>query len=186
MNKAVFLDRDGTINVEKNYVHKIKDFEFLRGAVEGIKILNEHDFKVIVITNQSGIGRGYYEIKDVKKLHDFINVELNKHHAHIDAFYYCPHHPAEARGKYKITCKCRKPEAGLLEIAIKDFDLDRKKSFMVGDQKIDVEAGKKAGLITILLLTNTWDDTTISSDHTTNSLLSAAVLITQLSLKLKE
>lgn len=180
-NKAVFLDRDGTINIDKEYVHRIEDFEFIDGAIEGIRMLNENDFKVIVISNQSGIGRGYYTEKDVELLHNFINLELAKHNAHINAFYYCAHHPTEAIGKFRIKCNCRKPETGLFKKAIVDFNIDIKKSFLVGDKSIDIEAGNRIGLITILLRAGSHYREAIKYNYIADNILWATKLIIKLS-----
>ncbi|URZ03564.1 D-glycero-beta-D-manno-heptose 1,7-bisphosphate 7-phosphatase [Clostridium felsineum] len=138
MNKAVFIDRDGTINVEKNYLYKIEDFEFIEGTREAIKILNDNGYKVVVITNQAGVARGYYTEEDVKKLHEFIQEELKKCDAHVDAFYYCPHHPIDGKGKYKTDCDCRKPKDGLYKKAIQDINIDVEKSYAVGDKISDL------------------------------------------------
>jgi D,D-heptose 1,7-bisphosphate phosphatase len=146
MNKAVFLDRDGTINKDIGYLYKIEDLELLPGVIQAIKILNDSGFLVIVITNQSGVARGYYSEMDIKLLHNYINNILNEYGANIDAFYYCPHHPEKGIGKYKVNCNCRKPKPGLIENAIEEFKIDRSKSYMVGDKKSDVEAGKNANL----------------------------------------
>ena len=135
MNKAVILDRDGTINVDKGYVYKIEDFEFIPGVIESIKKLNDNGYKVIVITNQSGIGRGYFETEDVYRLHEHINSELSKHDAYIDAFYFCPHKPGD-------LCYCRKPRAGMYHRAIEDFDIDKKSMFLIGDKERDIVSAK--------------------------------------------
>lgn len=142
MNKAIFLDRDGTLNVEKNYLYKTEDFEFISGMPEAIKRWNELGYKVIVVTNQAGVARGYYTEDDVVNLHIYINDLLMKSGAHIDAFYYCPHHPIYGIGKYKRECNCRKPKTGMLEQAIADFDIDITKSFLFGNQDSDIEAGE--------------------------------------------
>ncbi|WP_010681358.1 D-glycero-beta-D-manno-heptose 1,7-bisphosphate 7-phosphatase [Acetivibrio cellulolyticus] len=153
MAKAVFLDRDGTINVEKNYVYKIEDFEFIDGTKEAIKRLNDNDYKVIVITNQAGIARGYYKEEDVFKLHNFMNKELSKIGAQVDAFYYCPHHPTAGDEKYRIECNCRKPKSGLIVKAVKDFELDLSKCWLIGDKESDIIAGQRVGIKTILVRT---------------------------------
>jgi D,D-heptose 1,7-bisphosphate phosphatase len=141
MNKAAFFDRDGTINVEVNYLYKIEDFKFIDGVPELIKSFNDSGFKVIVITNQAGIARGFYTENDMHKLHKHINRELSKFGARIDAFYFCPHHP-----DFTGECKCRKPKAGMIEKAIKDFDIDVSKSILLGDKSWDIEAGAKCGI----------------------------------------
>lgn len=153
MNKAVFLDRDGTINAEKNYLYKIEDFEFIKGALEAIRILNDNGYKVIVITNQAGIARGYYTEEDVKRLHEYIQNQLKKYKAHIDAFYYCPHHPTAGIGKYKIDCNCRKPKDGLFRIAISDLKIDVHKSFAVGDKVSDLKPALELEIDSILVET---------------------------------
>ena len=122
--KTVFLDRDGTINVEKNYLYRLEDFEFIPKAPEAIAMLNKCGYQVIVVSNQAGVARGYYTEDDVKKLHKYINLRLKEYNAHIDAFYYCPHHPDKGfEGEIKelkIDCDCRKPKIGMLEKAKKD------------------------------------------------------------------
>lgn len=143
MNKAIFLDRDGTLNVEKNYLYKIDEFEFIPGMPEAIKKWNELGYKVIIVTNQAGVARGYYTEEDVENLHTFINDLLIKSGAHIDAFYYCPHHPTHGIGKYKVECSCRKPKTGMLEQAILDFDINVAQSYLFGDHDSDIEAGEK-------------------------------------------
>ena len=146
VNKAIFLDRDGTINVEKNYLYKKEDFEFIDGMPELIKMFNDKGFLVIIITNQAGIARGYYTEEDMHALHKYIDELLLVYGAHIDAYYFCPHHPINGVGDYKIHCNCRKPNTGMLEKAISDFEIDVKTSFLVGDQPWDIEAGEKMGI----------------------------------------
>lgn len=141
MNKAAFFDRDGTINIDKGYVHRIEDFEFIKGMPEFIKKYNDEGYKVIVVTNQAGIARGYYTQKEVDILHNYINEELAKIGAHIDAFYICPHHP-----DFTGDCNCRKPKTGMIEQAIKDFDIDVKQSVLFGDKPWDIECGGKCGI----------------------------------------
>lgn len=151
--KTVFLDRDGTINVEKNYLYRPEDFEFIDKAPEAIAMLKENGYQVIVITNQAGVARGYYTEEDVRRLHEFINKELEKWNTKIDAFYYCPHHPTAGIGKYLSDCECRKPKTGMLQRASQDFQVDIEKSWMVGDNRGDIEAGNAFGLKTILVRT---------------------------------
>lgn len=150
-NRAVFLDRDGTINVDKGFAYKMEDFEFIDGAIEAIRLLNESNFRVLVVSNQSGIGRGYFTEEDLQRLHRFISEELVKHGAWIDKFYYCPHHPEATIERYRAKCECRKPRSGLLEQAIEDFDIDVYQSFLVGDSLRDIEAGRAVGYKTILV-----------------------------------
>lgn len=163
MNKAVFLDRDGTINVEKNYLYQIEDFEFIPGVPEAIKMLNDAGYLVIVVTNQAGIARGYYTEEDMYKLHRHIDEELKKYNAHIDAYYFCPHHPLHGIGKYKQDCNCRKPKSGMLEEAIKDFNIDVTKSYIIGDKEWDIEAGKKLGIKGFRVMDNETKDVIVTN-----------------------
>lgn len=152
-NKAVFLDRDGTLNVEKGYVHRIEDWEWIPGAVEAIVALKKAGFLVIVITNQAGIARGYYGNADVARLHAWVNEELRKHGTAIDGFYFCPHHP-----DYGGACECRKPKPGMLYAAQQDFDIDFSRSWLVGDKAADIQAGLAVGIKPILVLTGYGND----------------------------
>jgi D-glycero-D-manno-heptose 1,7-bisphosphate phosphatase len=153
VNNAVFLDRDGTINVDKNYLHKTKDFEFISGVPDAISELNNLGYKVIVITNQSGIARGYYSETDLMALHKYIELRLAAKGAKIDAFYYCPHHPQAVLEKYRIDCNCRKPKTGLFETAITDFDIDAAKSWAIGDKMRDIEPAMALGIKSAIILT---------------------------------
>lgn len=151
--RAVFLDRDGTINIEKNYLHRVADFEFIPGAPEAIARLNAAGFLVIVVTNQAGIGRGYYGVDEVNLLHDHLQKEIARYGATVDGFFICPHHPTEGVGNFRTLCSCRKGEPGMLYEARDQFDIDLAESYMVGDKISDVEAGLKAGCQCILVLT---------------------------------
>jgi D-glycero-D-manno-heptose 1,7-bisphosphate phosphatase len=152
-NRAVFLDRDGTINVEKGYVHKIEDFEFIPDTPRAIKLLKNAGFIVIVVTNQSGVARGYYTLDTVRRLHSYMDGELARHGTSVDAYYICPHHPQGIIGEYAKVCECRKPEPGMLLRAAKDFSLDLASSFLIGDKPIDVEAALNAGCRPMLVET---------------------------------
>ena len=152
MRRAVFLDRDGTINVEKEYLYRIVDFEFLSGAADAVRLLNEAGFLVVVVTNQSGVARGYYTEEDVENLHRHIDRELEKTGARVDAWLYCPHHP-DGRSSYGLPCNCRKPLPGMLKEAAQRYDIDLKTSIMIGDKLADVSAGQGAGCRTVLVRT---------------------------------
>jgi D-glycero-D-manno-heptose 1,7-bisphosphate phosphatase len=147
---AVFLDRDGTLNVDKGYVHRIEDWEWIPGAIDAIAVLKKAGFLVIVITNQAGIARGYYDEADMTNLHTRINEELQTHGATIDGFYHCPHHPEFSAVR---ECECRKPMPGLIYKARQDFDIDLGRSWLVGDKASDIQAGLAAGIKSILVLT---------------------------------
>jgi D-glycero-D-manno-heptose 1,7-bisphosphate phosphatase len=150
---AVFLDRDGTINEEINYLSRIDDFRFLPGAIEAIKTLNDAALLAVVITNQAGVARGYYDEKRITEIHDFMQKQLRRSGARLDGIYYCPHHPTAGIGKYKIDCACRKPKPGMLEKAAADLKIDLSKSFIIGDKLSDLRAGLAVGCKTILVRT---------------------------------
>ena len=145
-NKAIFFDRDGTLNVDVHYLHDPRDFVWVEGAIAAIRWANEHGYLVIVVTNQSGIARGYYDEAAVHHLHDWMNTELEKHNAHIDAFYYCPHHTEGKLPAYTKSCDCRKPAPGMLLRAITEHDIDPAASLMIGDAPRDMAAAEKAGV----------------------------------------
>lgn len=153
MEKIIFLDRDGTINVEVDYLYKKEDFKFEDNADKAIKIFNDLGYKVIVVTNQSGIARGYYSEEDLKKLHEHIDEELGKIGAKVNAYYYCPHHPEATIDKYKVDCQCRKPNLGMFLEAKKDFNIDFENSIIVGDKVSDLESGVRLGMKTVLVET---------------------------------
>ncbi len=151
-NKFVLLDRDGVINVEKSYLHKIEDFEYEKNVVEGLLKLRDLGYKFAIITNQAGIARGYYTEEDYLKLQNFIEEDLLKKGIKIEKSYFCPHHP-NVTGKYGIKCNCRKPNTGNFELAIKEFDIDVKNSFMIGDKITDLIPAKKLGIMPVLVKT---------------------------------
>lgn len=138
MNKAVFLDRDGTINVEKGYLHRLEDFVYLPGAVEGLRLLQEMGFLLIVITNQSGIARGYYTEDDYLKLDRWMKADLESKGVHITASYYCPHHPKASIPDYRKVCECRKPGTGLFRQAIREWNIELSGSYAIGDRERDL------------------------------------------------
>ena len=143
MKQAVFLDRDGVVNKDTGYVYRPENFIWMDGVKEAIHFLNQNDYLVIVITNQSGVARGYYTEEDVQNLHTWINTELNKSGAHIDAFYYCPHHPEGQVEGYRSVCDCRKPAPGMILKAIKEWEIDTARSLMIGDSPTDLEAAEQ-------------------------------------------
>ena len=145
MKRAIFLDRDGVINIDKNYVHKIEDFEFAKGAKEALKHFLDDRYILIVITNQSGIGRGYYTKKDFEKLTNWMLNELKKDSIFIKKVYFCPHKPED-------KCECRKPNPKMILDAKKEFNLDLKNSWLIGDKESDIEAGLNAGIKKTILI----------------------------------
>lgn len=135
--KAVFLDRDGTINVEKHYLYRQEDFEFLPGVPEGLRLLQRAGFRLIVVTNQSGIGRGYYSEADFLKLTDWMVETLASQYIIISRVYYCPHLPEAEIIRYRKVCSCRKPALGMFRQAVRDFEIDLSASYAVGDRLRD-------------------------------------------------
>lgn len=151
MKKAFIFDRDGTINIDKNYLYKIEDFEFIQGVPMVLKELRQKGYLLILITNQSGIARGYYSVNDMEKLHQYIQEKLAIHNAQFDKIYYCPHHPEGIVPEYSIRCECRKPGKALFERAISEYDIDVEKSYAVGDKDRDLLPAKMLGINCIKL-----------------------------------
>ena len=152
MNKAIFLDRDGTINVEKDYIYKCEDLVFEEGSVEALKTFKNLGYILIVVSNQSGIARGYFTEEDLKAFNNNMNEKLKEESVEITEFYCCPHHP-DGLAEYKKVCDCRKPNNKMLEDAIKKYNIDREKSYMIGDKVSDIGAGLKSKLKTVLVKT---------------------------------
>ena len=144
LNKAAFLDRDGVINKNYGYVYNLDNFVWLKNVKKAIKYLNHKNFRVIVISNQSGVARKIFTERDVKKLHKWMNSELKKINAKIDKFYYCPFHPKYGSKYYKKKSYLRKPNPGMLLKAIKKYNIEKEKSFMVGDSRSDQICAKRA------------------------------------------
>ena len=152
MNKAIFLDRDGTINVEKDYIYKCEDLVFEEGSVEALKTFKNLGYILIVVSNQSGIARGYFTEEDLKAFNNNMNEKLKEKSVEITEFYCCPHHP-DGLAEYKKVCDCRKPNNKMLEDAIEKYNIDREKSYMIGDKVSDIGAGLKSKLKTVLVKT---------------------------------
>lgn len=144
--KAVFLDRDGTLNVDVDYLYKIEDLRWIQDAKEAVAYLNAQGYKVFVVTNQSGIARGYYTVEQMNLLHEHMAAEIASCGGKIEKFYYCPHHKEGKVAEYTCDCTCRKPKPGMLLQALAEYDIDKAASFMVGDSARDVEAAENAGL----------------------------------------
>ena len=147
LTKVAFLDRDGVINssnYNRGYVGSLKHFRWIAGSVKAIKLLKKKKYKIAVVTNQSGVARGFFKIRDVKKINFFIQKKLKDNNAKIDAFYFCPFHKDGIIKKYTKDSSLRKPKIGMFRLAQKKWNIDRKNSFMIGDQKTDIEFAKKA------------------------------------------
>lgn len=145
MQKAIFLDRDGVINVDKAYVYKVEDFEFCNGIFEALSHFQKLGYLLIIVTNQSGIGRGYYREEDFQTLSTWMRKQLLEAHITLDAIYHCPHAP-------EANCECRKPKSGMFEEAMKAFDIDVKTSWMIGDKKSDMDAALGVGIENTIFL----------------------------------
>jgi D,D-heptose 1,7-bisphosphate phosphatase len=143
---ALFLDRDGVLNVDKGYLHKKSDFEWIPGAQEAIRLANDKGWFVFVVTNQAGVARGYYQERDIHNLHAFMAEDLATAGAYIDAFEYCPHHPESIHSRYKMACDRRKPGPGMIRDLMKAWPVDESRSLLVGDMPYDMAAAEAAGI----------------------------------------
>jgi len=146
MLKAFFFDRDGVLIKNYGYLCDISKIKWLKGAISSIKILNKKKIKVIIVTNQSGIARGYFSENQLKQFHSFMNKELIKYRSKINYFFYCPYHPKGLIKKYRKNSNLRKPSNGMLKLALKKFKLKKNECFMIGDQKTDFLAAKKTNI----------------------------------------
>jgi len=145
MTKLVLFDRDGTINIDRGYVWRSEDFDWLPEAREAIRWLNDRDIKIGIFTNQSGVARGFYSERDVDVLHEWMQSELAKVGAHIDRYDFCPHHP-EGQPPYNEGCDCRKPAPGMVRDALAYFQVDPEDAVVIGDKDRDLEAGAALGV----------------------------------------
>lgn len=148
---ALFLDRDGVINVDHGYVHQREHFHFMPGIFELVRTANEHNFRVVVVTNQAGIARGYYTQKEFSRLTQWMLERFDDLGAYIDAVYHCPHHPTEGIGTNMHDCHCRKPQPGLLLQAMSDLAIDVPRSILIGDKPSDLLAGQRADVPNLFL-----------------------------------
>ena len=145
-DKAVFFDRDGVLNVDVDYLYKISDLQWIPGALEAVAYLTALGYKIFVVTNQSGIARGYYTVAQMQELHDFMQREIAASGGKIEKIYYCPHHKEGKVAEFAKECDCRKPKPGMLLEAFGEYDLDKEQCFLVGDGARDVEAAEAAGI----------------------------------------
>lgn len=150
---AVFIDRDGTLSEEVGYVNHPKRLRLLPRSAEAVRLLNEARLRAVVITNQSGVARGYFSEEVLHAVNAELVAQLKAQSAFLDGLYVCPHHPKEGQPPYRVPCDCRKPKPGLLLRAAEELGLDLAASYMIGDKISDVEVGKRAGLTSILVLT---------------------------------
>jgi len=169
VNRCVFIDRDGTIAKDVPYCPSPEQFELLSGAGEGIKQLNSAGFKVILVTNQSGIARGYFSEEMLGRIHEKMKNDLAVYGAHFDGLYYCPHHPDD-------NCDCRKPKPNLIIRAAREHDVDLSQSYLIGDSDKDIAAGKAAGCMTILI-SRPKTSVETKADYTVDNFLAASKLV---------
>lgn len=153
IKNAIFLDRDGVLVEDTGYINSPDGLHFLPRAIDGLRALQDR-FRLVIITNQSGVARGYFSEEDLAEIHDRLIANLSDHGAFLDGIYYCPHHPEGVLDEYRIECDCRKPDAGLIRQASSDLGIDLNGSYMVGDSERDMVAGKSVGLKTIQVCTN--------------------------------
>ena len=148
---AVFLDRDGTLSEERGFIDRLELIEIFPWTSDAIRLLNRAGFAVVVVTNQSAIGRGIIDLPFLQSVHDAFDRHLTKSGARVDRYYFCPHHPDAPLPEYRMVCRCRKPGPGMIEQATTDLGLDLSRSFMVGDRPIDVASGHAAGVRSVLV-----------------------------------
>ena len=148
---AVFLDRDGTLIRDVGYLRRVDQIEILPKVPEALRLLRGHGFKLVVVTNQSAVARGWISEEDLGEIHAALGAQLAQRGAWLDGVYYCPHHPTEGRGHYRIACTCRKPDIGMIERSAAELKLNPAMSFVVGDQKTDVELAERIGATAVLI-----------------------------------
>jgi len=153
MIKAIFVDRDGTINVEKEYLFKPDDFSLIDGSLEALSLLTKMGIKIYIVTNQAGIARGYYTEEDFHKLTDYMLAVFADHSIKVEEVLYCPHHPDGKVEKYSFKCSCRKPDVGMFEPVISKNNYLPEEMVLIGDKNSDIEAGKRLGIKTLLVET---------------------------------
>lgn len=151
-NVGVFIDRDGTISEEVGYINHLSRFQVYPWSAEAIRNLNLKGLKAILVTNQAGVARGYFEESLILEVHRKLRDELKQSGAYLDAIYYCPHHPSVGRPPYRLDCDCRKPKPGMLFRAANELEIDMKHSFMIGDRYSDIELAQNAGTRSVFVL----------------------------------
>jgi D-glycero-D-manno-heptose 1,7-bisphosphate phosphatase len=152
-NRAIFLDRDGTLNEEDGYITSPERLRLYSFAVEAVRLINQSGWKAIVLTNQSGVARGYFTEATLIEIHERMEESLRLQGARIDAIYYCAHHPDYGSPPYRLDCDCRKPRPGLVVKAARDFNLDLSRCYVIGDRYRDIEAGHAAGARGVMVMT---------------------------------
>jgi len=179
---AVFLDRDGTINEEMGYINHRSRFVLLPRSSEALRLLNQEGFLVIVVSNQSGVARGYFPETLVHEINDYMRSLLEREGAFVDAIYYCPQHPSATVPAYRMVCQCRKPSTGLIQLACDRYDIDMDRSFVIGDRLTDIDMARNAGLKGVLVRTgygmgeieHLLPRSAVTPDHVASDLLEGA------------
>jgi D-glycero-D-manno-heptose 1,7-bisphosphate phosphatase len=177
MNKALFLDRDGIINVDHGYVYNKEAFEFVKDIFAVSLDAQNKGYEIFVITNQSGIGRGKYTVEQFEQLSMWMVDEFKTKGITISSVYHCPHHPEKGLGAYLKVCDCRKPEPGMIISAAKEHNLDLAKSVFIGDKISDMQAAERAGIENRILLAGQYSDNESIIAHRINSLIEASLYI---------
>jgi len=182
---TVFIDRDGTINVEAGYINTYDNFVMFDFVPQAIRLLNIHNIQAVVVTNQAGVGRGYFDEDHVRFMLDSMRDELSSKGAELDGIYYCPHHKSSKEAKYAVDCNCRKPKTGMAEMAFEELEIDESNMFMIGDKNGDMKFGRAIGATTIMVMTGygkgeyeaeseTWDH---QPDYVVENLLEAVYIV---------
>ena len=181
MRRAAFIDRDGVINEERDYVHRPEDFHLLPGVVDGLRRLQQAGFALVVVTNQAGIARGLYGEAEFARLTEYMTALLQRQGVTLAGVYHCPHHPSAGIGPWRVDCDCRKPKPGMLLQAARELSLSLPDSVLVGDKSSDIEAGRRAGVGRCLLVTSghaLGEAERASADACVDGLLAAAQWLT--------
>ncbi len=163
--QAIFIDRDGTINEDIGYASSPDELIIYPWAARAVRLINEAGLPVIVITNQSGVARGLYTEDTLAEIHDHLREVLSESGAHVDAIYYCPHHPKHGDERYRKLCDCRKPQTGLLDRAAREHDIDLGRSYVIGDKASDINLATNAGARGVLVLTGYGSETFANPDR---------------------
>jgi len=153
MKKAIFLDRDGTLNVDVGYLHQLKDLELFPYTVDALRLLKRAGYELVIVTNQSGLAQGLIAPGFVEQCHDEMRRRLQAGGADLDALYYCPHHPRGSVESLAVDCRCRKPSPGMIEDAVRDRGIDPAASWVIGDKWLDVNLGRNVGARSLLVRT---------------------------------
>ena len=180
LRPAAFLDRDGTVIEEEGYLNRLERVAFFPWTVDAIRVLNQAGVLVVLVTNQAGVSRGYFDETFVRETHEFINGRLREGGAWIDAFYFCPHHPDGRVAEFMRTCDCRKPQPGMIRQAARDLEIDLAASVVVGDRWLDIELARAAGTKAVLVRTGYGHDEerrpeeTVTADYVADNLMDAS------------